>query len=92
MLITIDGQLSGEYVEFVEAWCEQASASGKPVHLLLQDVRLVDEAGLRLLSCLAASGVRLRANGVYNSHLIRECESGLRRCNTKPPSHAEDPV
>jgi len=76
VLVTIDGQLTGEYVEVVEQCCEQAGTGRKPVHLLLRDVSLVDQSGRRLLQRLAATGVCLRANGVYNSHLIHECNPG----------------
>jgi len=83
VLITIDGELSGEYVEFVDHCCEQASTGGKPVHLLLRDVSLIDAAGRRLLTRLAANGVSLRANGVYNRHLISECRLELTQRNGK---------
>lgn len=83
VLITVDGQLSAEYVEVVAQCCEQAGAGGKPVHLLLRDVSLVDHSGRRLLQRLAAKGVCLRANGVYNSHLIRECRPESGRCDSK---------
>jgi len=71
-LITIDGQLSGDSIEVVEACCRQAESNGKPVHLLLHDVSTVDEAGLTLLRRLAAKSVRLLARGVYTSYLVQE--------------------
>ncbi len=83
VLITIDGQLSAAYVEFVDHCCGRASAAGKPVQLLLRDVSLVDEVGCRLLRRLAANGVCLRANGLHNSLLIRECNSAARRCESR---------
>ena len=76
MLITIDGQLAGEYVEFLEHCCDQASAGGKPVHLLVRDVSLIDQSGRQLLRRLLERGVHLRANGVYNNYLVRECSNG----------------
>ena len=81
VLIVIDGELSCEYVDFIDRSCEQASAGGKPVHVLLRDVSLIDAAGRQLLSRLAANGVSLRANGIYNRHLISECRPELPRGN-----------
>ena len=37
--ITVDGQLSGEYVETIETCCAQAVLKGKPVQLFLRDVQ-----------------------------------------------------
>ncbi len=84
MLITIDGELSCEYVDFVDHCCEQASAGGKPIHVLLRDVSLIDESGRHLLSRLAAKGFSLRANGIYNRHLINECRSTVARNGKRP--------
>ena len=72
VLITIDGQLSSEYVEFVDRCCEQAMAGGRRVHVLLRDVCLIDDAGRRLLCSLAAKGVTLAAKGIYNRHVISQ--------------------
>ena len=82
-LITIDGHLSGDYVRFLDECYEQASAAGKPVHVFLRDVPVVDEAARQLLHRLAAKGVFLRANGVYNTHLVRECSSAAVRTDKR---------
>jgi ABC-type transporter Mla MlaB component len=70
-IITIDGQLSGDYIAVVETCCDQAISAGKAVHLFLRDVSMVDQAGRALLCRLAARGVRMLASGVYTSYLIR---------------------
>jgi ABC-type transporter Mla MlaB component len=70
-IVTIDGQLSGDYIEVVETCCDQAISTGKPVQLFLRDVSTVDQAGHALLCRLAAKGVRLLARGVYTSYLVR---------------------
>ena len=70
-VVTIDGELSGNYIEVVETCCDQAISMGKPVHLFLRDVSTVDQAGRALLRRLAAKGVRLLASGVYTSYLVR---------------------
>ena len=81
-IVTIDGQLSGDYIEAVETCCDQAMCRGKPVHLFLRDVSTVDQAGRALLCRLAAKGVRLLASGVYTSYLVR----ALSPAGTEPRS------
>jgi hypothetical protein len=55
--ITIDGQLSRDYIEVVEICCNQAISQGKPVDVLLCRVPAIDETGRAFLSRLAgASG------------------------------------
>lgn len=70
-IITVDGQLSRDYVGVVETCCEQEMATGKPVHLLLRDLTTIDQAGRALLSRLAAKGVHLLAIGVYTSYIVQ---------------------
>ena len=69
--MTIDGHLAGEYVQIAETCCKEAISLKKRVHVFLRDVSTVDEAGLNLLSRLAASGCRLHASGTYNSYVIQ---------------------
>jgi ABC-type transporter Mla MlaB component len=68
--ITVDGELSGEYVGAVETFATQAIAQRRPTQLFLRDVSAVDESGRALLARLATKGVRLRAAGVYCSHIV----------------------
>lgn len=70
-IVTVDGQLSGDYIEVVETCCDQAISTGKPVDLFLRDVSTIDQAGRALLRRLAASGVRLLASGVYTSYIVQ---------------------
>jgi hypothetical protein len=56
-------------------------STGKPVHVFLRDVSVVDRAGRALLRRLADNGVRLLANGIYNSYLVRT----LNPAGTEPP-------
>lgn len=77
--VTIDGELSADYVEVVETCCGQARADGKPIDLVLNDVSTVDEAGRALLCRLAASGVRLSGHGVYISYLVRSVSPAAKR-------------
>ena len=75
-IVTIDGQLSGDYIAVVETCCDQAISAGKAVHLFLRDVSTVDQAGRALLCRLAARGVRLLGSGVYTSYLVGALNSG----------------
>src|SRR5271165_2670694 len=59
--ITVDGELSREYVDAVETCAAEAIAQRRPTQLFLRDVYAFDESGL--LARLAAKGVRLRAEG-----------------------------
>ena len=68
--ITVDGELSGEYVDAVENCVMQAIAQQRLTNLFLRDVSSIDESGRALLSRLAAKGVRLRAAGVYSSSVV----------------------
>jgi ABC-type transporter Mla MlaB component len=71
-VLVVEGRLSEDYVQVVEACCNEAISTGAIVHLHLRHVSTVDGAGRALLLRLAAKGVRLRGSGVYTSHLIRE--------------------
>jgi ABC-type transporter Mla MlaB component len=68
--ITVDGELSSEYVFAVETCVNQAIAQERPIRLFLRDVSSIDESGRALLASLAAKGVRLRADGVYSSYIV----------------------
>ena len=73
--ITVDGKLSGDYVDPVETCCKQAISKGKPVRLYLRDVSLIDERGWLLLRELAKMGVGLKARGIYSSYVVDEIQS-----------------
>ena len=61
--IIIDGKLSGECVELVERFCNEAIGNGRPVQLYLRDVSTIDESGRALLGRLSAKGISLKAAG-----------------------------
>jgi ABC-type transporter Mla MlaB component len=81
IVITIDGQLSGDYIQAVEISCNQAVSEGRPVDVFLHDVQTIDQSGLALLTRLAAKGMRLLATGVYTSYVVRDvlaaCDKAL---------------
>ena len=71
-VITVDGELEGDYVQEVERCCEDASSHDCPIRLFLRDVPHIDERGRMLLSRLAAKGVELRGSGLYISYIVEE--------------------
>jgi len=73
--ITVDGSLSGDFVDPVEICCIQAISKPKPVRLYLRDVSLIDERGRALLRKLAEKGVGLKASGTYSSYIVDEIQS-----------------
>jgi len=72
--ITVDGQLSGEYIELVERCCEEARSKGKPICLFLRDVPVIGEDGRALLRRLVTKGVHLKSSGVYNSYIVESIQ------------------
>jgi hypothetical protein len=68
--IIVDGKLSGECVELVETFCDEAIGNGKPVQLYLRDVSIIDESGRALLGCLTTKGISLKAAGLYSSYVV----------------------
>jgi len=73
--ITVDGKLSGDFVDPVELCCIQAISKPKPVRLHLRDVSLIDERGRALLRKLAEKGVGLKASGIYSSYTVDDIQS-----------------
>jgi len=76
-MITVDGELTGDYVDAVDESCNQASSKGKPVWLFLRDISVIGENGRALLRRLAAKGVRLTASGLYTSYVVQLIQSDL---------------
>lgn len=76
-VVTVDGQISGEYLDVVEDWCNHAALKGKPVRLYLRDVSAVDDAGRSMLRRLAKKGIGITATGVYNCYLVEALHTGI---------------
>lgn len=83
---TIDGQLSGDYIQVVELSCNQALSQRRPITVFLHDVLTIDESGRALLTRLASRGVRLLAAGVYTSYFVQDLVAECRRAR-----HARQP-
>jgi hypothetical protein len=81
--ITVDGQLTREFVGTLDVSVKQANGHGRPIHLFLRDVTSIDEGGHGLLSRLAAKGVRLSASGIYSSYIV----SRINRCAAQAGTH-----
>ena len=77
--ITVDGKLSGEGVEPVEACCVRALSRGVTVRLHLRDVSTIDEFGQAMLRRLVSQGVDLTANGVSSAYIVSEIQSTVQR-------------
>jgi hypothetical protein len=87
-VVTIDGQLSGESVGLVEAYCKEAESDGKPVHLFLRDVTAIDDGGRSLLRRLAGNGARVSGRGLYTAYVVEE----LTTANSRRTLDADDGV
>src|SRR5512147_502116 len=69
-VITVEGELAGEYVPVVEGYMKNLLAGPAPLVVRLLDVNFIDQAGLNLLKCLVDHGVALQGSGVYTSFLL----------------------
>ncbi len=70
--LTVDGQLTADYLAAVETSIDEAIGQLRPVHLFLRNVSNIDEDGRMLLYRAAAKGVALSASGVYSSFVVAE--------------------
>jgi hypothetical protein len=70
--VTLDGRLSSECAEVIEALCTQAASEGRTVELHLHDVSEVEEAGWRMLRRLVKRGIPIHAEGIYVSYAVQE--------------------
>jgi len=69
-VITLEGELAGEYVAVVEAYVRNLLPGHVPLVLNLQNVGIIDQAGLNLLQLLADNGVQLQGAGVYTRFVL----------------------
>jgi hypothetical protein len=73
-MLTIEGQLAGDYVRIAGSACGAALSTGISVTVFLKDVREIDANGRALLRQLMLKGARLRASGVYWRYVVRSLE------------------
>jgi hypothetical protein len=74
ILITIEGQLAGEYIAIAETACGEALSANIPVTIFLNGIMEVDGQGRAFLRKLLMSRARLRARGIYLRHLVKSLQ------------------
>jgi hypothetical protein len=74
ILITIEGQLAGDYVGIAETACGEALSADVPVTVFLSGVMEVDAQGRAFLRKLIMKHARLRARGIYLRHLVKSLQ------------------
>ena len=79
ILITIEGELAGDYVTVGETACKEALSTGIPVTVFLRDVMGIDAGGYAFLKELVLKHARLRARGIYLRHMLRSLQANRDR-------------
>jgi hypothetical protein len=69
-VITVEGELAGEYVPVVEGYMKNLLAGPAPLVVRLLDINFIDQAGIDLLKCFVDRGVALQCSGVYTSFIL----------------------
>jgi hypothetical protein len=78
ILITIEGQLAGGYIEIAESACGEAFLTGSSLTVFLKNVNEIDSSGHALLRRLIQKGARIRANGIYLRHVVQSLQKSVR--------------
>ena len=76
--LTVDGELSSEYVEAVETCAMQALAQRRPTQLFLRDVSTIDESGRALLGPPGGEGGSLACR--RSLLFLHRCKNPSIRC------------
>ena len=79
-VITLEGELAGEYVPVVEGYMKNLLAGPAPLVVRLLDVSVIDQAGINLLKCFVDHGVALQGSGVYTSFLLSRLKKPSPAC------------
>jgi hypothetical protein len=74
ILITMEGQLAGEYVGIAEKACSEALSANIPVTVFLNGVMEIDRQGHAFLRKLLMRRARLRARGIYLRYLVKSLQ------------------
>lgn len=69
-VITLEGELAGEYVPVVEANMRNLLTGHAPLVFRLLNVSVIDQAGMNLLQFFVDHGVLLQGSGVYTSFIL----------------------
>lgn len=79
-VITLEGELAGEYVPVVEGYMKNLLSGQAPLVVRLLDVSVIDQAGINLLKCFVDHGVALQGSGVYTSFLLSRLKKPSPAC------------
>jgi hypothetical protein len=74
-IISLQGDLVGEYVSLVQSYLEQFFPAKSKLILKLRDMHAIGPPGVELLQRLADKGVALVGAGVYTEFLIEKITS-----------------
>jgi hypothetical protein len=75
LLITIEGRLTRDSVEFAERTCEEALLTKVPVTIFLNNVLEIDVNGYTFLAKMVTKKARLRGVGLYSRYVVRRLQS-----------------
>jgi ABC-type transporter Mla MlaB component len=89
-VLTLEGQLVGEYTTFIEESCNAALSKDRRVSLQLNDVSTIDEAGRSLLRKLAHKGIEIRASGIYTSYVVRSINAANENTANSQPGNGHN--
>jgi ABC-type transporter Mla MlaB component len=67
IVITLEGELAGEYVPVVEAYMKNLLATHSPLVFRMQNISVIDQAGLNLLQFFVDHGVLFQGSDVSTS-------------------------
>ena len=69
-VITLEGELAGEYVPVVEGYMKNLLGGPAPLVVRLRNVNFIDPAGIHLLKGFVDHGVSLQGSGIYTSFIL----------------------
>jgi hypothetical protein len=69
-IVTLDGDLTGEYVKLVESYLQRLLSTETNLILKLRGIQTITFPAMELLQRLADKGVVLLGSGLYTEHII----------------------
>jgi hypothetical protein len=78
------GNLRVTTSKIVEIFCDQAVTERRPIDIFGRDVSTIGESGRTLLARLASKGMRLHANGIHTSYVVRDLVAGCSKALDSP--------
>jgi len=79
--LVLEGMLIAPWAAELNTACETARAdlNGRELVVDLKNVLAISEDGKKVLLTLMSCGVKLRAEGVFTKHLLRQIARNIRR-------------